>query len=110
TQRGWMYSHRVFYDDGAWLSQPNGITLLLAPTSDPGARANLGVKLAYKNGETSCDYYLEYVTPTGWNQGLTKAFLCIRRIGPSDVGDTPAILGKIIVPTTIGTTTQFVPR
>jgi Metallo-peptidase family M12B Reprolysin-like len=37
-QRGWMYSHRVFYDSGAWLS--NGITFLLAPTSDPGARAN----------------------------------------------------------------------
>lgn len=28
-QRDWMYSHKVFRDDGAWLS--NGITLPLAP-------------------------------------------------------------------------------
>jgi hypothetical protein len=108
-QRDWMYSHRVFYDDGAWLSQPNGITLPLAPTSDPGARANLGVKLAYKNGETSWDYYLEYAKPIGWNQGLRSAFLFIRRIGPGkDIGPTPAILGSISVPITMGTSAAFV--
>jgi hypothetical protein len=108
-QREWMYSHRVFFDDGAWMSQSNGITLPLAPTSDPGARANLGVKLVYKDGETSWDYYLEYAKPTGWNQGLSSAFLFIRRIGPGkDIGPTPAILGSIKVPTLIGTTAQFV--
>jgi hypothetical protein len=108
-QREWMYRHRVFFDDGAWMSQSNGIALPLAPTSDPGARANLGVKLAYKDGDTSWDYYLEYAKPTGWNQGLSSAFLFIRRIGPGkDIGPTPAILGSIKVPTTVGTRAQFV--
>lgn len=108
-QREWMYSHRVFQDAGAWLSLPNGITLPLAPTSDPGARANLGVKLTYKNAETSWDYYLEHARPTGWNQGLSKASLFIRRIGPGkDIGPTPAILGSIIVPAKIGVRAQFV--
>lgn len=91
------------------MSQRNGITLPLAQISDPGARANLGIKLAYKNGETSWDYYLEYAKPTGWNQGLSNDFLFIRRIGPGkDVGPTPAILGSIIVPAAIGTKAQFV--
>ena len=108
-QQDWMYSHRVFYDGGAWLSQADGITLPLAPTSDPGARANLGLKLAYKNGGDSWDYYLEYAKPTGWNQGLKNACLFIRRIGPGkDVGPTPIFLGKIDVPATIGTRAQFV--
>jgi len=108
-QREWMYSHRVFHDDGAWLSLPNGISLPLAPTSDPGARANLGIKLAFKKADDPWDYYLEYAKPTGWNQGLSQASLFIRRIGPGkDVGPTPAILGSIIVPATIGTRAQFV--
>ena len=108
-QREWMYSRRVFSDDGAWLSLPNGITLPLAQTSDPGARANLGIKLTNRNAEPSWDYYLEYAKPTGWNKGLSNAFLFIRRIGPGkDIGPTPAILGKIIIPTTTGTKAQFV--
>lgn len=108
-QREWMYSHRVFVDDGGWLSLPNGITLPLAQTSDPGARANLGIKLTNRNAEPSWDYYLEYARPIGWNQGLSNAFLFIRRIGPGkDIGPTPAILGKIIIPTTIGTRSQSV--
>lgn len=108
-QREWMYSRRVFSDDGAWLSLPDGITLPLAQTSDPGARANLGIKLTNRNAEPSWDYYLEYAKPTGWNKGLSNAFLFIRRIGPGkDIGPTPAILGKIIIPTTTGTKAQFV--
>lgn len=35
----------MYYDDGAWLSQPEGITLPLEPISSPSARANLGIKL-----------------------------------------------------------------
>jgi len=108
AQRGWMYSHRVLQDNGDWLSLPNGITFPLAPIIDPGARANLGIKLTYKKDATSWDYYLEYVKPIGWNQGLSNAFLFIRRIGPAVVGPTPAILGSIIVPATIGTRAQFV--
>ena len=107
-QQEWMYSRRVFHDNGTWLSQPDGITLPLAPTSDPGARANLGIKLTYKNADPSWDYYLEYAKPTGWNQGLSSAFLFIRRIGPADIGPTPAILGSISVPTTMGTSAQLV--
>jgi hypothetical protein len=108
-QRNWMYSHRVFRDDGAWLSEANGITLPLAPTSDPGAHANLGITLTFSEAEPAWDYYLEYVRPTGWNQGLSSAFLFIRRIGPGkDIGPTPAILGSMIVPTAIGTRAQFV--
>jgi hypothetical protein len=95
-QREWMYNHRVFQDDGAWFSLPAGITLPLALTSDPGARANLGIKLTFKNAQTSWDYYLEYARPTGWNQGLTSASLFIRPIGPDkDIGPTPAILGSM---------------
>lgn len=108
-QREWMYSHRVFFDDGAWMSQLDGITLPLAPTSDPGARANLGIKLTNRNAEPSWDYYLEYVKPTGWNRGLSSDFLFIRRIGPGkDIGPTPAILGSIVVPAAIGASAQFV--
>ena len=108
-QQGWMYRNRIFQDDGAWLSQPAGITLPLAPITDPGARANLGIKLTYKKTDISWDYYLEYAKPVGWNQGLSNAFLFIRRIGPGkDIGPTPAILGSIIVPTAIGTRAQFV--
>jgi hypothetical protein len=108
-QQDWMYRQRVFIDDGAWMLLADGITLPLAPTSDPGARANLGIKLTYKKADAAWDYYLEYARPTGWNQGLSDASLFIRRIGPGkDIGDTPAILGSIIVPSTIGTRAQFV--
>ena len=41
-QRDWMYKQRVYYDNGGWLSQPDGITLPLSPISRPGACANLG--------------------------------------------------------------------
>ncbi len=57
-QRDWMYKHRVFFDDGNWMSQPDGITLQLAPISRPGSRANLGVKLAYKRDEANWDVSL----------------------------------------------------
>lgn len=106
-QRDWMYKRRVYYDNGDWLSQANGITLPLAPNIDPIARANLGIKLAYKQGETTWDYYLEYVRATGWNQGIGQSFLFIRRIAPK-YGGTPAILGSMVVPSALGARAAFV--
>ncbi len=106
-QRDWMYKRRVYYDAGDWLSQPDGITLPLAPNIDPIVRANLGVKLAYKQGETTWDYYLEYVRATGWDQGVGNSFLFIRRMAPKYEG-TPAILGSIVVPSTLGVKADFV--
>jgi hypothetical protein len=106
-QRNWMYQRRVYYDDGGWLSQPDGITLPLAPISRPSARANLGVKLAYKTAGDAWDYYLEHVHPTGWNQGVRKSYLLVRRMAPK-YGGTPAYLGMIEIPITPGTTAEFV--
>jgi hypothetical protein len=64
-----------------------------------------------EKADATWDYYLEYAKPTGWNQGLSDASLFIRRIGPGkDIGPTPAILGSIKVPTTVGTRAQFVER
>ena len=93
-QREWMYKRRVYFDDGAWLSQPDGITLALAPISRLSARANLGIKLAYRRAEDAWDYYLEYVEPTVWNQGLGKSYLIVRRMAPK-YGGTPAYLGLL---------------
>ena len=108
-QRDWMYKRRVYYDDGGWLSQPDGISLPLAPITSPIARANLGIKLAYKKGDAAWDYYLEYVIPAEWNRGVPGAPLfVIRRIAPKYEGGTPAYLGSIAVPATIGTIAQFV--
>jgi hypothetical protein len=105
-QCNWMYKRRVYYDDGGWLSQPEGIALPLAPITDPMARANLGIKLAYKQGETTWDYYLEYVRATGWNKGIGKSFLFIRRMAPK-YGGTPAILGSVVVPSDLGVKADF---
>ena len=106
-QRDWMFKHRVYYDDGNWLSHPEGITLQLAPTCRPSAPANLGLKLAYRNVQDAWDYYLEYVQPTGWNQGIQKSFLIVRRIAPKYAG-TPAFLGLVEIPLNPGTTAAFV--
>lgn len=108
VQRGWMYTRRVYNDDGDWLQQPDGITLPLAAITDPGARANLGIKLTYKQDENTWDYYLEYVKPTGWNQGIEKPFLFIRRMVHVSYGEVPAYLGSVEVPTTPGTKAEFV--
>jgi hypothetical protein len=106
-QRDWMYKRRVYYDDGGWLSQPDGITLSLAPISRLSARANLGIKLAYTHAEDAWDYYLEYVEPTAWNQGIGKSYLIVRRMAPK-YGGTPAFLGLVEIPTTPGTRIEYV--
>jgi hypothetical protein len=107
-QRDWMYRHRVLHDDGAWMSEPNGITVVLAPTNDPGAHANLGIALTVRPPGDEWEYHLEYARPTGWNRGLAGDFLFIRRIRPTRIGVTPAILGSIAVPPTPGDRAQFV--
>ena len=105
-QRDWIFKPRVYYDDGGWLSHPEGITLPLAPISRPSARANLGIKLAYKTARDAWDYYLEFVQPTDWNQGINKSFLIVRRMAPK-YGGTPAFLGLIEIPMNRGTNATF---
>jgi len=107
-QQHWMYAHRVFEDTGWWMSQRGGVSYPLAQVTDPGAAANLGLKLAYSNEKNSWDYYVEYVRPSDWNQGLSNDFIMIRRIATADVGDTPSILGTILVPPVVGTDASFV--
>jgi hypothetical protein len=106
-QRDWMYQRRVYFDDGGWLSQPDGITLPLAPIGRLSTRANLGIKLAYARAEDAWDYYLEYVEPTGWNQGIGKSYLIVRRMAPK-YGGTPAYLGLLEIPTTPGARAEYV--
>jgi hypothetical protein len=108
-QRNWMYKSRVHYDEGAWLDRPQGITLLLAPITRPGAQANLAAKLAYRKGNDRWDYYLEYVVPTEWNQGVPGApFVFVRRIvAVTGLGETPAYLGPLQVPMRHGASAEF---
>lgn len=105
-QRDWMYKRRVYYDGGSWLSRPDGVTLVLAPIGRLSARANLGIKLAYKQAEDAWDYYLEYVEPTAWNQGIGKSYLIVRRMAPK-YGGTPAFLGMLEIPMTPGIKKEF---
>ena len=107
-QQDWMYHHRVLRDDGAWMSEPDGTTVVLAPINDPGANANLGIALAVRSPGDEWDYHLEYARPTGWNGGLAGDFLFIRRIRPTPIGLTSAILGSIAVPPVPGDRAQFV--
>jgi len=107
-QKDWMYKRRVFTDNGGWMTQPDGITLPLAPISRPGARANLGIKLAFKRGDAAWDYYLEYVIANEWNRGLPGApYLFVRRMVPK-YGGTPAYLGPIHIPAEIGKIAELV--
>lgn len=98
AQTGWMYPRRLYVDDGGWMSNPDGISLPLAAVTDPGARANLGIKLPFSGAGASWDYYLEYVRPTEWDRGLQNPFVFVRRLAPYGSGQTPAILGAIQVP------------
>ena len=105
-QREWMYAHRLLRDAGDWRSKPNGATFVLAPIDDPGAHANLGLALAVGQAD-DWDYHLEYVRPRGWNRGLKAAFVFVRRLRPSRIGDTAAILGSIAVPIAFGQREEF---
>jgi Metallo-peptidase family M12 len=107
-QRDWMYRHRVLRDAGDWRSRPHGTTVVLAPINDPGAHANLGVALAVGVVDDEWDYLLEYARPTEWNRGLKNDVLFIRRLRPTMIGDTAAILGSIDVPAAPDGRAQFV--
>lgn len=107
-QRNWMYANRVFQSSTDWISR--GVTATLAPIDEPGSRANLVITLPFtKNSTTRWDYYIQYVRPTNWNQGIGAPMVFIRRIGPGiNIGPTPAILGSISVPDTVGAKAGFV--
>jgi hypothetical protein len=98
VQQGWHYSRRLFVDTGGWLSQSSGIQVPLAPLDDPSARANLGIKLAFRGQGGSWDYYLEYLQPRGWNRGLPQPIVVVRRLGPTPDGETSVYLGEVMVP------------
>jgi hypothetical protein len=108
VQQGWMYAGRVYEDSGGWMTQRGGVGYPLAQVTDPGARANLGLKLAYRNGTASWDYYVEYVRPNAWNRGLGSDLVIVRRIANTGVGPTPSILGQIVVPAVVGIDATFV--
>lgn len=105
--KDWMYPQRLFIDKGNWVNQPGGIFLPLAPLNDPGARGNLGIKLVFAWIAKRWDYYLEYVTPTGWNQGLGKPYVIVRRVAPFGSLQTAAFLGAIEVPAEVGTVNKW---
>jgi hypothetical protein len=104
VHKGWMYRGRLYVDSEGWQSQRDGISLPLAALRDPGARANLGIKLVGSPSGINWDYYLEYVTPEDWNEGIGGPFVFVRRMS----GDHPAILGSIPVPTVVGSVAEFV--
>ena len=108
--QNWMFKRRLFTADSSWITSPQGIVLPLAPVTDPGAQANLGLKLHYKQNSDEWDYFVEYVKPVFWNQGLfsatnnqipqSTAYVFVRRTANiSDVGGVTAIfLNLIAVP------------
>ncbi len=107
-QRGWMYPSRLYFDSGAWQTLAEGITLPLAPITNPGTRANLGIKLTFQQPGGSWDYYLEYVKPTGWNQGVGDSLVIIRRLGPTPDGEASIYFGEMKVPPALGEKSEFI--
>jgi hypothetical protein len=98
-QMGWMYPRRTYVDTGGWMDRPDGISVPLGPINRPIARGNLGITLALRP-RLDWDYYLEYVTPTGWNVGVNKPYLFIRRFGnvPGVGAATSQYLALIEIP------------
>lgn len=97
-QRGWMFSHRVHHDT-TWWSKRETVTSPLAPTNDPGARANLGLRLATGPEVGGRDYFVEYVRPTAWNRGLPEPMVVVRRMDTvTGLGETPIYLGNVTLP------------
>lgn len=92
--QGWMYQRRVLYDEGAWISRPDGIKLQLAPVTEPGAHAYLGASLTNSDHDPRWAYLLEFVTGTGWNRGVPRLpSLIIRRIANrTDLGEKPTAM------------------
>lgn len=107
-QKGWMYKHRVYYDSGSWMDNPNGILMHLAAVTDFGTKANLGIRLAFNRAGMSWDYYLQYVIPANWDRGLPQSSLFIRRMGFLGEGETSVTLGSIVVPSSLEQVSQFI--
>ena len=103
-----MYGQRLHVDTGGWMTKPGGISVPLAALDDPSAQANLGIKLALKRPAKTWDYYIQYMSPTDWNQGLPKPTVFIRRVAKLDGADTAAYLGSIEVPANTGVTASMV--
>jgi len=98
VEAGWMHPRRLYTDTGGWLDRPDGIAVPLAPISRPVVKANLGIRLSLRP-RLDWDYYLEYLTPTGWNQGLPGSYLFVRRVADvAGVGRRCQYLAQIPVP------------
>jgi len=108
ARAGWMYPRRLYVDNGGWMGQPGGIFVPLASLDDPGARANLGIKLKFDRPTLAWDYYVQYVRPADWNRGIVTPQVFIRRMAPYGNTQTPAHLGTIAVPADMGTVAKFV--
>jgi hypothetical protein len=105
--KGWMYPRRLHTDAGDWMTGQDGISVPLADLHDPSARANLGIKLSFSRPGMAWDYYVQYVRPMDWNQGLAQPSVFVRRTAPRGDGQTAAYLGTIAVPAA-GATNEFV--
>jgi hypothetical protein len=58
--------------------------------------------LPFSRGDAQWDYYLEYMVPTEWNQGVPGApYLLVRRMAPKYDG-TPAYLSFVQIPSELG--------
>ena len=99
---GWMYGYRLHRENAGWQTQPSGASFLLASLNDLAVTVALGAILP-QNTSGGWDYHLEYVRPTGWNRGVGKAALLIRRLTPSK----SAYLGAVAVPSQVGATSAW---
>lgn len=107
--QGWMYRHRTFTDPGQWMNLSEGISLPLAATNDPAARANLAIVLRNQRAAPAYDYHLEYARPIGWNRALAGDQVFVRRVAPDESSiATAIILGSIMVPADPAQTSSFV--
>ena len=102
VQKNWLLPGRLFVDEGNWMEA--GVTVPLAPITQPEARANLGIRLKNLRATPPWDYFLEYCMPTQWDQGVPGApYLLVRRlVDISGVGQRPAYLMAIAFNQTVG--------
>ncbi|MBL4648383.1 MAG: hypothetical protein JKY03_01535 [Aureispira sp.] len=89
-----FYKRRIYTADKYWST--NGLSFNMAPQNDRRINASLGAIIP-TSSSSGWDYYLEYIRPNGWNKGLSKPILVIRRV----VGNTAAFLGEIELPVTL---------
>jgi hypothetical protein len=100
----WMYTRRMFFDDGAWADATDGISFKLAPNTNPAVPVFLGASLSipWSDPAWRWSYLLEFVTATGWNRAVADApCLMVRRIAKRNDLDAPTcmFLAKVAVGT-----------